>query len=168
MLRDFRHFFQVRKLITLLNRLTRFCTRHLRRCWLCRHDIDFGGPTGATFIRIRRCYSIYKYLINRVLCGLCEGVTYPSIHAIWSRWAPPLEQSRITAFAFSGIGPDHDVHILSSSHFDAEPMFSVPIKLGVYKETWTLHTLMFHWRLPPQSLTKFPKSFFSALSLYGF
>jgi ACS family sodium-dependent inorganic phosphate cotransporter len=31
---------------------------------------------------------------------VCEGVTYPSIHAIWSRWAPPLEQSRITAFAF--------------------------------------------------------------------
>jgi len=39
----------------------------------------------------------------RVLAGLCEGVTYPSIHAIWSRWAPPLEQSRITAFAFSGM-----------------------------------------------------------------
>jgi len=39
----------------------------------------------------------------RVVAGLCEGVTYPSIHAIWSRWAPPLEQSRITAFAFSGM-----------------------------------------------------------------
>lgn len=39
----------------------------------------------------------------RVLSGLCEGVTYPSIHAIWSRWAPPMEQSRITAFAFSGM-----------------------------------------------------------------
>ena len=38
----------------------------------------------------------------RVISGLCEGVSYPSIHAIWSRWAPPLEQSRITAFAFSG------------------------------------------------------------------
>jgi MFS family permease len=41
-------------------------------------------------------------LFCRVLAGVCEGVTYPSIHAIWSRWAPPLEQSRITAFAFSG------------------------------------------------------------------
>ena len=39
----------------------------------------------------------------RVLSGLSEGVSYPSIHAIWSRWAPPLEQSRITAFAFSGM-----------------------------------------------------------------
>ena len=57
----------------------------------------------------------------RFLEGLFEGMTYPSIHAIWSRlgghshqnaqsrpililfrWAPPLEQSRITAFAFSG------------------------------------------------------------------
>ncbi len=42
-------------------------------------------------------------MVCRVLAGVCEGVTYPSIHAIWSRWAPPLEQSRITAFAFSGI-----------------------------------------------------------------
>lgn len=39
----------------------------------------------------------------RILSGLSEGVSYPSIHAIWSRWAPPLEQSRITAFAFSGM-----------------------------------------------------------------
>ena len=42
-------------------------------------------------------------VVARVLAGLCEGVTYPSIHAIWSRWAPPMEQSRITAFAFSGM-----------------------------------------------------------------
>ena len=35
------------------------------------------------------------YLITtRVLEGLFEGMTYPSIHAIWARWAPPLERSR--------------------------------------------------------------------------
>ena len=45
----------------------------------------------------------------RVLSGLSEGVSYPSIHAIWSRWAPPLEQSRITAFAFSGRYRYHDL-----------------------------------------------------------
>ncbi|XP_048775942.2 sialin-like [Ostrea edulis] len=38
----------------------------------------------------------------RVLEGLCEGVTYPSIHAIWAKWAPPLEKTRLAAFAFSG------------------------------------------------------------------
>ena len=29
-------------------------------------------------------------------------MTYPSIHAIWARWAPPLERSRLAAVAFSG------------------------------------------------------------------
>ena len=31
-------------------------------------------------------------------------MTYPSIHAIWARWAPPLERSRLAAVAFSGKG----------------------------------------------------------------
>ena len=31
-----------------------------------------------------------------------QGMTYPSIHAIWARWAPPLERSRLAAVAFSG------------------------------------------------------------------
>nr|XP_022328030.1 sialin-like [Crassostrea virginica]XP_022328031.1 sialin-like [Crassostrea virginica] len=38
----------------------------------------------------------------RVLEGLCEGVTYPSVHAIWAKWAPPMEKTRLAAFAFSG------------------------------------------------------------------
>lgn len=39
---------------------------------------------------------------TRILEGLFEGMTYPSIHAIWARWAPPLERSRLAAVAFSG------------------------------------------------------------------
>lgn len=43
------------------------------------------------------------FLIStRILEGLFEGMTYPSIHAIWARWAPPLERSRLAAVAFSG------------------------------------------------------------------
>lgn len=41
-------------------------------------------------------------ITTRVLEGLFEGMTYPSIHAIWARWAPPLERSRLAAVAFSG------------------------------------------------------------------
>jgi len=33
---------------------------------------------------------------------LPQGVTYPSIHAVWSHWAPPLERSRLATIAFSG------------------------------------------------------------------
>ncbi|GLH15798.1 Putative inorganic phosphate cotransporter [Gryllus bimaculatus] len=31
-----------------------------------------------------------------------QGVTYPCIHALWARWAPPQERARLATFAFSG------------------------------------------------------------------
>lgn len=31
-----------------------------------------------------------------------QGVVYPGIHAVWSRWAPPAERTRLGSFAFSG------------------------------------------------------------------
>ncbi|XP_050431830.1 vesicular glutamate transporter 1-like [Adelges cooleyi] len=47
-------------------------------------------------------YSVYAVLVLRVVEGFFEGVTYPSIHAVWSRWAPPVERTRLGSFAFSG------------------------------------------------------------------
>ncbi|KAK7862498.1 hypothetical protein R5R35_005921 [Gryllus longicercus] len=44
----------------------------------------------------------YWLLALRVAEGLFEGVTFPCMHAVWARWAPPLERSRMTAIAFSG------------------------------------------------------------------
>ncbi|KAJ1528764.1 hypothetical protein ONE63_007151 [Megalurothrips usitatus] len=38
----------------------------------------------------------------RVIEGLFEGVTYPCIHAVWARWAPPAERSRLATIGFSG------------------------------------------------------------------
>ncbi|CAI5455815.1 unnamed protein product [Caenorhabditis angaria] len=38
----------------------------------------------------------------RFMEGLLEGVTYPAMHVIWSHWAPPLEQTKLATFAFSG------------------------------------------------------------------
>ncbi|XP_065056227.1 vesicular glutamate transporter 2.1-like isoform X2 [Rhopilema esculentum] len=44
-----------------------------------------------------------KFLIAvRVLQGLSQGVTFPCMHAIWSRWAPPIERSRLSTISFSG------------------------------------------------------------------
>lgn len=31
-----------------------------------------------------------------------KGVTFPCIHAVWSKWAPPLERSRMSTLAFAG------------------------------------------------------------------
>ncbi|XP_043120009.1 vesicular glutamate transporter 3 [Puntigrus tetrazona] len=38
----------------------------------------------------------------RILQGLVEGVTYPACHGMWSRWAPPLERSRLATTSFCG------------------------------------------------------------------
>ncbi|KAL4228698.1 hypothetical protein ACF0H5_011741 [Mactra antiquata] len=46
--------------------------------------------------------SVYLLVAVRVLEGLFEGVTYPSIHAIWSKWAPPAEKTKLATLAFSG------------------------------------------------------------------
>lgn len=38
----------------------------------------------------------------RVFIGLCEGVVFPANHAVWTKWAPPLERSTLTTVAASG------------------------------------------------------------------
>lgn len=47
-------------------------------------------------------YSLYLLVTLRVLEGLFEGVTYPAMHAMWSRWAPPLERSKLATMSISG------------------------------------------------------------------
>lgn len=36
------------------------------------------------------------------LSSSLQGVTYPACHGIWSKWAPPLERSRLATTAFCG------------------------------------------------------------------
>ncbi|XP_013398298.2 uncharacterized transporter slc-17.2-like [Lingula anatina] len=38
----------------------------------------------------------------RVLLGLASGVIFPAMHAMWGKWAPPLERSRLMTFCYSG------------------------------------------------------------------
>lgn len=41
-------------------------------------------------------------IVVRIIEGIAEGVTFPCIHAVWSRWAPPGERSRMASTAFAG------------------------------------------------------------------
>lgn len=34
--------------------------------------------------------------------GLAEGVTFPCMHEIWSKWAPPQERSRMASIQYAG------------------------------------------------------------------
>lgn len=42
------------------------------------------------------------FVALRVLMGLAEGFTFPCMHQIWSKWAPPLERSRMGSMPYSG------------------------------------------------------------------
>ncbi|CAG9562023.1 unnamed protein product [Danaus chrysippus] len=42
------------------------------------------------------------FIVVRVLEGLGEGVTYPAMHAMLSRWIPPLERSKFAAYVYAG------------------------------------------------------------------
>ncbi|XP_068081868.1 vesicular glutamate transporter 1 [Anabrus simplex] len=46
--------------------------------------------------------SVYILIAIRIVEGLLEGLVMPSINHVWSRWAPPLERSRLATFAVSG------------------------------------------------------------------
>ncbi|CAK9294379.1 unnamed protein product [Gordionus sp. m RMFG-2023] len=46
--------------------------------------------------------SPYGLLVLRVLEGLGEGVTFPAMHALWAKWAPPQERSKLVAFTYAG------------------------------------------------------------------
>lgn len=67
----------------------------------------FGIGIGATafftlITPVVAHYSTNLFIAIRIMEGLFEGVTYPSIHGVWAKWAPPLERSRLATIAFSG------------------------------------------------------------------
>lgn len=67
----------------------------------------FGAGIGTTALLtlltpLAAKHSLELLLAIRIIEGIFEGVTFPCIHAVWSRWAPPLERSRMASMAFAG------------------------------------------------------------------
>ncbi|XP_015837364.1 vesicular glutamate transporter 3 [Tribolium castaneum] len=67
----------------------------------------FGGGIAVTafltlITPILARINLSLLLTLRVIEGIFEGVTYPCIHAVWSRWAPPLERTRLATLAYAG------------------------------------------------------------------
>lgn len=42
------------------------------------------------------------FIIVRILEGMGEGVTFPSMHAMLAKWIPPLEMSKFGAYVYAG------------------------------------------------------------------
>ncbi|XP_031769341.2 vesicular glutamate transporter 1 isoform X1 [Galleria mellonella] len=65
--------------------------------------VGIGATSLLTLLTPPLAYTSTALLITvRVVEGLFEGVTYPCIHAVWSRWAPADERARLATLAFSG------------------------------------------------------------------
>ncbi|XP_034941091.1 vesicular glutamate transporter 2.2-like [Chelonus insularis] len=46
--------------------------------------------------------NVYVFIALRIIEGIFEGLTIPCTHAIWSKWAPPLERSKLVSSSFAG------------------------------------------------------------------
>ena len=46
--------------------------------------------------------NFFLLVFVRVCKGLFQGLACPSLYAIWSKWAPPLERSALNAISISG------------------------------------------------------------------
>ncbi|CAH1971606.1 unnamed protein product [Acanthoscelides obtectus] len=64
--------------------------------------LGIGVTAALTLITPFIAANVTLFLIVRIVEGIFEGVTYPCMHAVWGKWAPPLERSRLATIAFSG------------------------------------------------------------------
>ncbi|KAM4630073.1 sialin isoform 2-T2 [Polymixia lowei] len=65
-----------------------------------------GGVLGTAFLTmltpLAAQWGPYWLFTLRALEGFGEGVTFPAMMAMWARWAPPLERSRLMTLSGSG------------------------------------------------------------------
>ncbi|CAF1172595.1 unnamed protein product [Adineta steineri] len=67
----------------------------------------FGGSVGLCAL-LTLFTPLFAYMgptaliILRILEGFSSGFIYPSLHALWSKWAPKDDKSKLATFAFSG------------------------------------------------------------------
>lgn len=59
--------------------------------------------TLLTFITPIAAQTSYIFLIViRIILGVCSGVCFPAMHALWGQWAPPGERSKLVGFTYAG------------------------------------------------------------------
>lgn len=95
----------------------------------------------------RKVYFIYLtwFLLElqKVLMSF-QGVTYPACHGMWSKWAPPLERSRLATTSFCGEREDEAernadiVCVCFFSSFGLVPFFRGMMTIL----PWSLHLLL--------------------------
>ncbi|XP_058831826.1 vesicular glutamate transporter 2-like isoform X2 [Topomyia yanbarensis] len=64
----------------------------------------------------------------RVLEGMFQGVAFPCMHAVWAKWAPPNERSRMVMFSFAGVF--------------VGTILAMPVS-GILAESWTWESVFY-------------------------
>ncbi|XP_048729077.1 sialin-like isoform X3 [Ostrea edulis] len=47
-------------------------------------------------------WNLYVFIALRVIEGIGEGVTFPAMNAMWGKWAPLWERSKLLSFTYAG------------------------------------------------------------------
>jgi len=47
-------------------------------------------------------FSPYLLIALRILNGIGQGAIFPAMHVLWTKWAPPLERSKLIGFTYAG------------------------------------------------------------------
>ncbi|KAL7051890.1 hypothetical protein ACKWTF_004683 [Chironomus riparius] len=71
-------------------------------------NVIFGCGIGVTALLtlitpFAASISIYALVAVRIIEGVFEGMTFPACFHVWSKWAPPMERSRIMGFSMAGL-----------------------------------------------------------------
>ncbi|KAL9972228.1 hypothetical protein ACROYT_G018496 [Oculina patagonica] len=89
----------------------------------------------------------------RVTMGLTEGSLFPSGHALWSKWAPPLERSELGSVDFVGEAVGIIISMFLSGylayHFGWSSIFYV---FGITGVIWSLTWLLMVRNSPSEQL----------------
>lgn len=47
-------------------------------------------------------FGVYYLIAVRIVIGILSGLAYPSINALYAKWAPPMERSRVSSCGIAG------------------------------------------------------------------
>ncbi|GFO24631.1 vesicular glutamate transporter 1 [Plakobranchus ocellatus] len=44
----------------------------------------------------------WAVIVLRIVLGIATGMTFPAMHTMWGKWAPPLERTKLITFTYAG------------------------------------------------------------------
>jgi len=103
------------------------------------------GATGALtlFTPLAARMHVGTLIALRVAMGLAEGSVFPAGHAVWSKWAPPLERSKLGTFNPSGAVAGIIISMFLSGYLADH--YGWPCIFYVFGEFWFVDVTLLFW-----------------------